>query len=392
MLSMIDPADLGFRTLLAEGLKEWREKEVLTQAQAGQRLGVSGGALSAWENGRSWPRAPQREAIREQLSDIHSAVTAVDRYEQRRQYLSHHLPHTAALWTVEAKKDADNRAELGDLGGHGYLMDLLRRRLDGAFFTEVDDDAKERPAAEVRRFVDTGRDDEVACIIALHEYGVRAVVSLDTGPVDRFPWNPQTVEAMILVRATRTGQTGLLAVHFNNRSGAKVPITGELEAIFHGAGLTPRIEPAAAESAVRQALLENRVKEYRFVARLAPHERFDDDRVRGQEIGRIETRVLPKRGGFLRGGWLLSFMRGDRRAEAFDELVTFDGKQYDEAKVTVKLANGRIRTVNVLEADERVGHALTFDLVGPGDQVLPSDVSDSDLVAALHLLIDDQGQ
>lgn len=389
---MINPADLSYSKLLAEGLKEWRGKEGLTQTKAGQRLGVTGSALSAWENERSWPAAPQREAIREQLADIRAAVTAVDRYEERRQYLNQQVPHTAALWTVEAKKDADNRSELGDLAGHGYLIDILRRRLDGAVFMEVGEDGNERPAAEVRRFVPTGRDDEVACMVALHEYGVRAVVSLDAGPVDRFPWNPQTLEVMVLVRATRNGHTGLLALHFNNRSGAKVPITGELEAIIRGADLTPRIEPAAAESAVRQALLQDRVKEYRFVARIAAHERFADDRVTEQEIGRVETRVLAKRGGFLKGGWLLAYLTGERQRDAYDDLVTFDGKVYDEAKVTVKLANGRIRTVNVLEADQRVGHALTFDLVGADDRALSSDVPDSDLVAAVHLLIEDQGQ
>lgn len=392
MADLVDPADLGYKKLLADGLRGWREDEDLTQAVAARRLGVTAGAISAWENQRSWPRAAQRETLREQLASV-VVIEAIENYEERRRSVTRQVPHTAALWTIEAiRPGGELRAELGDLAGHGYLLTRLRKGLKGLHVSEVTPDETERPAAEFRRFVDTGREDEVACIIALHEYGVRAVVSFDQGPQDRYPRNPQTVEAMALVRAGRRTRTGTLAVHFNHRAGAKVQVADELEAIIRAAGLNPNIEAAGTESAIRQGLLENRVKEYRFIARRQPHDRFPDDRIKDQVIGRVETRVFPQRHGFLRGRWLLEYLKGAKKTKDFDDLVTFDGMQYDEAKVTVKLANGRIRTVNVLEADQRIGHALTFDLVNSQSRFLPAEASDEALVEGLHLLMEDQGR
>lgn len=393
MEESVDPPDLGYKKQLAQGLREWREEKALSQKDAGAKLGVSAAAISAWECQRSWPRAAQRETLREELAHVRHVIAAIDSYEDRRRSVVRQAPHTAALWTIEAlRPGGDQRAELGDLAGHGYLLDRLRTHLPGLHLSDVGPDASERPAGEVRRLVETGRQDEVACVFALHEYGVRSVLSLDDGPRDRYPRNPQTIEAMVLVRARRRTRTGTLAVHFNHRVGAKVPMTRELETIIRGAGLTPRVQAAGTESAIREALLENRVKEYRFVARREPHDRFADDRIKNQEVGRVETRVFPRRQAFLPGGWLLDYFKGRRKMEDFDDLVTFDGKQYDEAKVTVKLANGRTRTVNVLEADQRIGHALTFDLVDTLGTFLSAEIPDDHLVEALHLLLEDQGR
>lgn len=392
MSNFVDPASLEHKTQLAQGLYEWRKTEDLTQASAASRLGVSGGTFSAWESGQRWPRAAHRETMREELAGVNLVISAINSYEERRRSTTRSAPHTAALWTIEATEPGGRkRADLGNLTGHGYLLDRLRSRLTGLYVSEIGPDGTERPAAEVRRFIETRRDDEVACVFALHEYGVRAVVALDDGPRDRYPRNPQTIEAVVLVRAARRRTTGTLVVHFCHRSGAKVPVTQELEGIIRGAGLIPRIQAAGTESAIRRALLENHVKEYRFTARRPEHDRFADDRVKGQLIGRIETRVFPKRGSFLQGGWLLEYLKGSQKMNDFNDLVTFDGKQYDEAKVAVKLANGRTRTVNVLEADQRIGHALTFDLVDSQSKVLPPEALDDQLVEALHLLMEDQG-
>lgn len=391
--NVIDPAGLGYKSDLAKALWTWRKSECLTQVQAGARLGVSAGAFGSWETARSWPRAEQRERLREILADEQSVITALDAYDERRRIPKHRAIHTAALWTIEALfQGGDRRAEMGDLNGHGYLLDRLRKRLKSLHFVETGEDGLERPLAEVRRLVTTGRSDEVAAVFALHEYGVRSVVSLDEGPYDRYPRNPQTVEAMVLVRAMKSTMTATLAVHFYHRLGAKMAISDVIEDVIRGAGLLPRIQAAATESAIRQGLLDNRVKEYRFIARREAHDRFEDDRIAGQQIGRVETRVFPERGAYLGGRWLLDFLKGTKKQSEFDALVTFDGKQYDEARVTVRLPNGRTRTVNVLEADQRVGHALTFDLSNSEERPLPPEASDAELVAALHLLLEDQGR
>lgn len=56
-------------------LKDWRKREIMTQAQAASRIGVSVTTISRWESGEVVPRQKQMAAIRRATR---GAVGAVD--------------------------------------------------------------------------------------------------------------------------------------------------------------------------------------------------------------------------------------------------------------------------------------------------------------------------
>jgi len=389
-----EEAEPTHKELLGAALKEWRKGTGDTQAEAGDKLGVSGGAYGGWERGKTWPQTAQRETLREFFKANTDVLRVLDQYEASlRIRKGRRRPHTGAVWTIRAKKNNGDPVELGDLAGHGYLIDRLKAVLPNLREMQaVDAEGSMEAVAEVVRMVKTGKSNEVGCVLELHEFGVSSVIAFDDGPRPRYPRNPETVEAMVIIRAGKKQTTGLLAVHFAHRRGAKVTVGNEIETVIRGAGLTPEIKAAGTEQAVRKALLDNRVKEYRFVAHENPSDRFADDRVKQATIGRVETSVYPERGEFLSGQWLREFLDGGKKKAEFNRLVTFDGKPYDKASVVVTLGNGRERTVNVTEADEQVGHAITYDLADEEDQPLPPEVDDQQLIDALHELLDDHAR
>lgn len=296
--------------------------------------------------------------------------------------------HSAALYTVQVKvKRSDEYRLFGDLDGQGaYLGEAIigyTRELDVR-----NDDATSR--VQVQR-ASHEEGDEVFIVVTHGQSGVVSdiVDKHDILKAHQDATDSQNVMGAALLRLPRNGTLGWFCVHINNRRSCKALLTGAIKKRLGGdfRWLMLEVTPAQIGGAFRAAVNDGRIDEVKLVRleRVGGRANASTDKwVPGGVDAKLELDITALHGIRLIPTLVQRFLGGD--ANAFGEILRFEGMTFDAAKVRVELPDGRPRTFNI-ETPE-AGHPITESLEGrlmPGPDGAPTEDS---LLAALRSMID----
>jgi hypothetical protein len=273
------------------------------------------------------------------------------------------LSHRAAMYSVRVrekwKRDIQPRL-LGDIDNAGTSLATVLDRFMNGFEAFTED------RTTVVRCLSSSIDRRELRLVLQHgQTGVAADI-VDGANIFRIHQNPEDTQylkcaSLFVLPPAQT--TGWLAAHVNYGRGVKGLLTKGIATRFREdhPDLVLEITPIVMESVLREAVRQNKVEKVKLVRTERPRDRANvatNKWVPGNAIGRLELDISVRGEGPRIITRLLSrFLGGDE--QVFDEIVEFQGLQFDEAKVEVVLDSGR-RTFNIESPD--AGHAITEDL------------------------------
>jgi hypothetical protein len=198
----------------------------------------------------------------------------------------------------------------------------------------------------------------------------------------------QKVRCGCLFRLPPADDMGFLATHINNGRAIKGLLDKGIQARFrqrfpdHLLAIKPFIEG----SVFQEALTAGRLMKLKLIR----VDRSDDPAeaglgkwIEGAAEAKEEFTLKPRaRGTYLRTQLPLSFLRGD--GQAFAQILQFDGRTYDEARVQIQLANGRTRQFIIGDPD--AGNPISEELRDL--QLQDGEPTDDSLRAHLRLILD----
>lgn len=299
------------------------------------------------------------------------------------------MSHRAAIYTIQVykKRRPSETRLLGDIDGSGtYIADRFRSYLTG--FAHADSgtgksvrcEAADQDGHEVRVTFEAGESGVVADI-----YDRQGAHRLRQEATDT-----QFVRCASLFRFDPAQKIGWWAVHHNHGRSAKRLVQDRLlEAFNHQHDdLTLRIDPAVNGAALAKAIDDGRLDAITLTRLEKPSDRSaasTDTWVKASDRARLELRVVGDRGHRLKTAAVKRFLNGN--AQAFGDIVTFEGIRFDEAKVSVELEDGRERTFN-LERPES-GHAFTRDIPNELLSFRDGEPTPESLLDQLGVVLDD---
>ena len=174
----------------------------------------------------------------------------------------------------------------------------------------------------------------------------------------------QKVRCGCLFRLPATDDMGFLATHINNGRAIKGLLDKGIQARFrqrfpdHLLAIKPFIEG----SVFQEALAAGRLLKLKLIKVDRSEDRAEAGLgkwIEGRAEATEEFTLRPRaKGAYLRAQLPLGFLRGDR--QAFGQILEFDGQTYDEARLEVRLANGRTRMFTIGDPD--AGNPISEDL------------------------------
>jgi hypothetical protein len=275
------------------------------------------------------------------------------------------MGHRAAVYTVRvkrARKRTDKYRPLGNIDEAGtYIGEVLEGLLTDGFSVSNADESKmvgcdfaELDGQDLKAAMLHGESGFVSDLFDQHGKLKAHQVAPDT----------QQVRCGVLFRLPPDQDRGWLAVHANNRRSAKGLMQAQLNADLkeHFPDLTLEITPYVDEAALKKAV-EDHLSKVRLVRHEPPDDHavaMTDKWVASDAEARLELAIsTPERGRKLLSGLVSQFLKNQKAAD-FESIVTFEGIQFDEAKVEVELPNGDQRTFNISAPEN--GHAFTEEL------------------------------
>ncbi len=282
------------------------------------------------------------------------------------------------------RRKADLR-RLGDFDEAGtHLADELHSYLAPGRFWNRNEDGDRSVVCETSVLEN---DDDVRCTFQHGESGTVARI-VDADGQLRFRQeadHTHLVRCASLLRLPHNRTLGWWAVHINNRRSAKNLIESKLIEMFRHQheDLTLKITPFVRGDDLQAAVEANKIDRVTLVKYKQPSDRAvaaTEKWVRDGDAGTIELQITGK--NHLKTGLLRRFVDGDRTA--FSDILTFEGMEFDEAKVQVELGD-RHRTINIEKPE--AGHALTVEM--DDLTIIDGEPSSQSLFAALGRALDD---
>ena len=274
------------------------------------------------------------------------------------------MSHRAGLYKVQVKelrKPKDEARLLGDIDNQGTSLSAVL----GGFMANFESVSFDETRI-VRALGSTIAGDELRIILQQGLNGVAATIVDGEGEFRLH----QNIEDTHLVRCgalfhlPAAQRLGWLAVHVNNNRGVKGLLAHGVSDRFRDVydDLRLHIDPFVEESVLRQAVEEDKVERVKLVRYERPEDRANaatNKWVPANAIGRLELDITaPGKGNRLIRDRLLNFLRGDEKV--FDDIIVFEGMQFDTASVEVEVEDGRMKTFNIENPD--AGHAMTQEL------------------------------
>jgi hypothetical protein len=275
------------------------------------------------------------------------------------------VSHRAAVYTVtvHSYREPGKLCLLGDIDNRGSsLLPVFEGYLKTLDVRNRSDTSKSL------RFLQSKQDgNDLLVTLEYGQDGVEAVIRDQSGArkyhQQAEDW--QNVECGCLLSFAPNEQVGWLALHINNGRGTKTLLERHLMERFRVdfPGLTLTINPYVMESALRQAVRDNLIREVTLVKREQPGDRAEaglNPWVESRTVGKIETTIKASLSGKaqrLAPEPLRRFL--DDGPEARDAIVEFRGETYDEVKVTVQQGD-TIRTYNIEKPGS--GHPVSVDM------------------------------
>lgn len=271
------------------------------------------------------------------------------------------MGHTAAVYKVRVRGSGRGRTTeffpFGDIDDEGTdLAEVLIGYLNGLV---EESESREKTVSCTSATLTATRDLQV-----LLQHGQTGVAADIVGPggahrIRQHVVDTQNVKCGALFRLPLDADMGWLAVHVNNGRGVKGLLCSRLASDFRD-DFSKRvldIEPCVSGAVLRQALEDERMDKVKLVRTVQANDIGNPARkwVPGGTIGKIELDISGKR---MMVDRVKRFLNGDDHL--FNEIVTYEGLVFDEAKVEVQLEGGGRRTYNIAKPES--GHPMTVDL------------------------------
>jgi hypothetical protein len=274
------------------------------------------------------------------------------------------MSHKAALYTVQVRPKRDKEPRLlGDFDQAGTsLIEVMHNYLAQGFSAATEDGTREVSIAR-SDLVEGGEELRVAATHGLS--GLKATIVDENGQLrlEQVPGDSQLVPCGCLFRLPPQQRRGWLAIHINNGRGIKSLLDAGIQERFQQdyPDYLLHLYPYVEKSVLDQALEEDRIKRIKLVKL----ERPSDDAmattnqwIPAGSIGKYELNIsVRSRGAHILADPIRRFL-GNGAAQR-DEIIEFEGVEFDEASVEVATGDGQ-RTFNI----ERLaaGHAFTEEL------------------------------
>ena len=268
------------------------------------------------------------------------------------------MSHRAAIYNVRIRpqRAPDEWCLLGDYDSDGtWAGATITAALDGF---EADSNDGNLLASYDEDLKTTLRD-SVGMTILSGRSGVTSVLQ-KPGEND-FYRTPQHSEAMrsgILFQLPPPSKRGILVVHAPHGRGCKSIVQQRLRDQFSQLGYIIDLSPVVPANALYEALQHEALKKITLI-KYDPDQsdKFHDASQWGSdEVGRLELSIASGRRNFLRSDPIRRFIESPTD-ENRRQIIEFNGMEFDEAAVTIKLPNDTQRTF-YLDSPDR-GHAMS---------------------------------
>lgn len=289
------------------------------------------------------------------------------------------MSDTVAVYEVRFRphREADNWLPLGDIGGVS-ARDLVQDALKGLAAAET------AVAANYLDEIETESPHMFGVLLEAGSSGDEGRVEKPTG--EEFGWDREDMQwrrCVVMFRLVPTVTAGFMAIHIPQGKSVKTAVQ---QAIAHDVAerLDKRlvqIDPVIPKNVLRDAAENNRLRKIRLIAQSHPADEFDEaeEWVDKDHLGSIEIGINPKRNFGLSPKRILGFLDEEI---TFDELVRFEDYDFDRAKIEVRLANGRTRTINLGDGGASFSHPMTTDISAPAN--VKTEAGVADLVKAVE--------
>ena len=271
------------------------------------------------------------------------------------------MGHRAALYRVRvrAKRDVQNWRVLGDYDEVGtWIGDPISRSLHVLKGRSQDGRVDARFEAAL---INLGRD-QVGVTVLSGRSGITSVIERGTDPpFDRTPQHSEAMRSAVLFDLPRGRTSGVLAVHVPHGRSCKSILDKALRNVFGPSGFVLDLSPIVPATALEQALREDALERVTLIKHdPSKTERFRDAARWGNDaVRQIELSIPSHRHKTLKRDPILKFLRNPTDANRRD-IVEFAGLTFDEAAVTVDMADGSQRRF-YLEPREG-GHPMTIGI------------------------------
>ena len=275
------------------------------------------------------------------------------------------MSHRVALYTVQVrpKRDKEQRL-LGNFDEAGSsIIEVLQGYLSQGFASSIEDGTKE---IRVVSCALGGGGDELRVEATHGKSGVKATIVDEHGQLrlDQVPADSQLVSWGCLFRLPPQQRRGWLAIHVNDGRGTKSLLDDGLQERFQRdyPDFLLHIHPYVERSVLDKALEEDRVKKVKLVKLERPSDQAmatTNQWIPGDAIGKFELSIsVRSRGRHLVADPIRRFLGSDHPQR--DEIIEFEGVEFDEASVEVETPEGGQKTFNIEQP--QAGHAFTEDL------------------------------
>jgi hypothetical protein len=277
------------------------------------------------------------------------------------------MSHRAALYTVEVRPKRDKEPRLlGDFDGAGTsLLEVLRGYLGVAFASANPAKTKEVRIANCR----VDENEERLAVAATHgRSGLKAQIVDQAGQLqfEQATTDSQLLQCACLFWLPPTQRRGWLAIHVNNGRGIKTLLENGIQEKFRAdhPGFVLQMHPYVERSVLDKAIEEDRIGKVKLVKLERPSDQamaITNKWIPGGVVGKFELSISAKtRGEHVLPDLIRRFLSSNHVAR--EEIIEFEGVEFDEASVEVETDEGGQRTFNIERPE--AGHAFTEDLEG----------------------------
>lgn len=275
------------------------------------------------------------------------------------------MSHRVALYTVQVrpKRDKEQRL-LGNFDEAGSsLLEVLQGYLGQGFSSSTEDDTKE--VAVVSCVVDESG--EELRVSATHgKSGLKATIVDGNGQLrlDQLPADSQLVPCAFLLRLPPQQRRGWLAIHVNDGRGIKSLLEAGIQERFQQdyPDSLLHLYPYVERSVLDKALEKDQIKKVKLIKLERPSDQAmapTNQWIPGGAIGKFELSISVRtRGERLVADPIRRFLSSENPRR--DEIIEFEGIEFDEASVEVSTPDGGQKTFNIEQL--QAGHAFTEEL------------------------------
>lgn len=271
------------------------------------------------------------------------------------------MSHRAALYRVRVRprRDVKGWRLLGDYDSFGtWLGTTVSGLLAGLHGTSTDG----KVAARFESPLPDIKDQQVGSSIVSGRSGVISVIERQGDPpFDRTSDHVEAMRSAALFELPRGKQDGRLAVHVPHGRSCKGILERALRANMGQLGFVIELDPIVPANALREAVERNALEKVTLIKHDPTHsDKFQAAAQWGNgDIEKLELSIPSARNKRLRRDPLKKFL-DDPTDENRRQIIVFEGLIFDEASVTVELADG-VRRTFFLDGREG-GHAMTMGI------------------------------